>query len=220
MKLSKQTIEVLKVWSSINTNLVIQPGKTVSTMSVAKDIMATVDVSENFDKQVSIFNLNELLGVLSSFDDPDIELEDKFMLIKEGKLSVKYVYADAALLVAPSKTITMPKAEVSFDLSANVLSKIQKMAGILAVDDLSFIGDKKKIIARVCDLKNPSGNNFDIDLETKTKDEFIINFKVEKIKLLPGDHTVSISSKKISMFENTTYKSTTFVAVESTSEFN
>lgn len=220
MKLSKQTTEILKVWSSINTNLVIMPGNTISTKSVAKDIVATVDVPEKFDKQVSIFNLNELLGVLSSFDNPDIELEDKFMTIKEGKQSVKYVYADPSLLVYLDKSINMPKAEIEFELKNSDLAKVQKMAGILAVDDLSFIGDGKKIIARINDLKNPSGNSFDVDLETETKEKFTINFKVEKLKLLQGDHQVKISSKKISKFENTNYKSTTYIAVESTSEFN
>lgn len=219
MKLSKQTIEVLKVWSSINTNLVIPAGSKISTMSIAKDIMAVVDVSEKFAKQVSIFNLSELLGVLSSFSDPEIDLEDKYMTITEGKQSVKYVYADPTLLVSPSKAINMPKAEVSFTLSAADLARIQKMAGILAVEDLSFVGDGNKIVARVLDLKNPSGNNFDIDMDTNTKDEFVVNFKVEKIKLLPGDHKVEISSKKISKFENTTYNSTTYIAVEATSEF-
>lgn len=219
MKLSKQTVEILKVWSSINTNLVVDPGSTISTKSVAKDIVATVDVSEKFDKQVSIFNLNELLGVLSSFDDPEITLEDKYMSIKEGKQVVKYVYADPTLLVYMDKKITMPASEVNFTLSATNLSRIQKMAGILAVDDLSFIGDGKNIVARVLDLKNPSGNNFDIDLEVKTTDKFTVNFKVEKIKLLPGDHKVGISSKKVSKFENSTYNSTTYIAVEATSEF-
>lgn len=220
MNLSKETLSVLQNFASINTNLVIKPGKKFSTMSSSKDVMAEYEGDDDFEKQVSLFNLNELLGVVASFDKPELDLDDKFMTVKEGKQKVKYIYADESLLTTPSKAIQMPKAEINFALSAANLAKLQKMSAILAVEDLAFVGDGKKIIARVYDSKNPTGNSFDIDLETKTTEKFNVLFKVEKLKLMSGmDFDVEISSKKISKFLSKSIKLVTYVAVEASSTF-
>ena len=220
MNLSKETLAVLQNFSSINTNLVIKPGKKIATIAANKDVMAEYEGDDDFTKQVAIFNLGEFLGVVSSFDKPELDLSDKFVTIKEGTQKVKYIYADETLLTTPSKTIQMPNAEIKFTLGAGQLVKIQKMAGVLAVEDLAFVGDGKKIIARVYDSKNPTGNTFDIDLDTKTTETFNILFKVEKMKLMSGmDFDVEISSKKISKFSSKTIKLVTYVAVEAASTF-
>lgn len=221
MKLSSSTTDILKMFSAINSNMVIQPGKKFSTMSAAKDMMAEYEGEDEFTKAVSIFNLNELLGVVGAFKSPELTLEDNFMIITEGKQKVKYIYADAALLTTPSKEIKMPVADVTFDLTADQLLRVQKMSGILGVDDLSFIGNKKTVIARLHDTKNPSGNSFDIELDVPAVDNFNIRFKVERMmKLYSGDYKVEISSKKISRFTHSAIKLKVFIAVESDSSFD
>lgn len=219
MKLSKKTLEILKAFSPINTNLVIRPGNKITTITPGKSVYAEATVDETFDKQVCVYNLNEFLGVITAFADPDIDLSDKFATIKEGNNKVKYIYADEALLtLPPTKQIKLPSTDVSFNLDQASLTQALKMAQILAVEDLSFIGDGKKIIARVFDSKNPTGNTFDVDLDTKTKLEFDIQFKIENIKLMPGTYSVEISKSKLAKFDNgaaVVY----FVAVEASSTF-
>jgi hypothetical protein len=219
MQLSKETVDILKAFATINTNLVIKPGKKFATMAASKDIFAEYEGEDDFTKQISIFNLNELLGVIGSFGKPELDLDDKSMTIKEGKSKVKYVYAEDSLLTTPSKSIQMPTPEVSFDLSEDNLNSVKKMAGILAVEDLAFIGDGKKIIARVFDAKNPTGNSFDIDLETKSPEKFNAMFKVEKLKLPNGSYTVDLSKQRISKFSHSTISLTVFIAIEATSTF-
>ena len=51
MKLSEHTIEVLKNFASINQNLVIKEGSTLTTMSAMKNIVAKADVEENFESE-------------------------------------------------------------------------------------------------------------------------------------------------------------------------
>lgn len=220
MKLGKQTVEILKSFSSINTNLVIKPGKKISTISAAKDVLAEYSGEDEFDKQVSIFNLNEFLGVVGAFDNPDFDFDDKQVTISEGKQKVKYVYADESLLTKPGKSINMPTPEVEFVLSAANLSKVQKMSGVLGVEDVAFVGNGKNIVARVFDIKNQTGSTFDIDLDTKTSETFDIHFKMDKLKLMSGmDYDVEISSKKISKFTSKSIDLVVFVAVETTSTF-
>ena len=67
MKLSTNTIQVLKTFASINQNLVIKEGNTISTMSAMKNIVAKAEVEETFPKQVAIYDLNEFLASLSLF---------------------------------------------------------------------------------------------------------------------------------------------------------
>ena len=54
MKLSNETKEVLKNFSTINQNLVIKEGSSISTMSAMKNIIANASVSENFPKEFAI----------------------------------------------------------------------------------------------------------------------------------------------------------------------
>jgi hypothetical protein len=220
MQLSKVTLEVLKQFSSINTNLVVKAGKKISTMSVAKDIMAEFEGEDDFTKEVSIYNLNELLGVLAAFKDPTVDLEDKYLTISEGKQKVKYVYADSSLLVAPTKSIVMPQPEVEFELLGSSLDQLKKMGSVLGVGDIVFVGDGKKVIARVCDVKNPTGNALDIDLDAQTTETFSVHMKLEKLKLFSGvTHKVELSSKKISRFTHETLDLKTFIAIEADSTF-
>ena len=69
MKLSTNTIQVLKNFASINQNLVIKEGNTISTMSAMKNIVAKAEVEETFPKQVAIYDLNEFLASLSLFNN-------------------------------------------------------------------------------------------------------------------------------------------------------
>ena len=63
MKLSTNTIQVLKNFASINQNLVIKECNDIKTMSAIKNIVAKAIVEETFSKQVAIYDLNEFLGV-------------------------------------------------------------------------------------------------------------------------------------------------------------
>jgi len=220
MKLNQQTIDILKNFSVINSNLVIKPGNKITTISAAKDILAEYVGEDSFEKKVAIFNLNELLGVISAFKDPEVDLSDNYLTVKEDKQKVKYIYSEESLLTTPIKEIKMPETDILFNLSGEHLLRIQKMAGILSVEDLSFIGDKKKIVARVHDAKNPSGNSFDIDLDIQTKDKFNVHFKVDRInKLYNGDYEVHLSKQKIGMFIHKSLELKYYIAIEATSSF-
>lgn len=220
MQLSKQTLDLAKNFAAINSNFLIKPGKTQKTMSASKDIMAEVEFSEDLPKEAGIFNLNELLGVVSLFDKPEFDFDDKFVTIKEGRTKIKYVYSDAGLLTVPTKSITMPAPEISIELSADQLVKMQKAAAALSVPDVAIVGDGKNITCKVYDVKNPTSNSYDLDLDTSTTSTFEVYFKLDKLaKLYPGSYKVNISSKKISQFVNKDIKLTVYIAVEANSKF-
>jgi ribosomal protein L28 len=217
MKLSKETVGLFKNFAGINSNLLLKSGNKLSTISAQKNVMADSTVTETFP-DFGIYDLNEFLGAMSLFEDPELEFSEKYVTIKEGSRVIKYFAADASVLTAPQKSITFPSAEIQFNLSASMLSMIQRTASVLRVTDLAIVGDGSTITAVVGDKKNATGNSFSEAVGTTDK-TFKVNLKVENLKMLPGDYTVSISSKKISRFQGSgdlVY----YVAVEADSAFD
>jgi len=219
MKLSKDTLAVFKNFAAINSNLLLKTGNKLSTISAQKNVMADVNVTETFP-DFGIYDLNEFLGAMSLFDDPELTFEDKVCKITQGNMSIKYYAADASVLTAPSKAITFPEAEINFDLSNQMLTMIQRTASVLKASDVAIVGEAGKITLVVGDKKNATGNSFSEPVGTTDK-TFKVNLKVENLKMIPGDYTVSVSSKKISRFKSTTTGDLVYyVAVEADSTFD
>lgn len=217
MKLSKETIGLIKNFAGINSNLLLKSGNKLATISAQKNVMADATVSETFP-DFGIYDLNEFLGAMSLFEDPELDFDTKYVTIKQGNMSIKYFAADASVLTAPQKSITFPQAEIEFNMTAAMLNMVHRTASVLRATDLSIIGDGETITAVVGDKKNATGNSFSEPVGTTDK-TFRVNLKVENLKMLPGEYTVSISSKKISRFKGAgdlVY----YVAVEADSTFD
>lgn len=220
MQLHKPTLDVLKNFSAINTNLVIREGNKIETISPSKDVLASFTSEDEFDTQMSIYNLNEFLGVLGAFEKPELELEDKYVNIVQGKQKVMYLYAEESFLVVPPvKGITFPTADISFDLTDAMLSKLLKMSSILGAGDLAVIGNGETISLKVFDKKTSSSTAFEFDIEVPTTQTFQVNFLIEKLKLMQGSYKVDISSKNISRFTHSTIDLYYLISVETDSTF-
>ena len=217
MKLSKETVALFKNFAGINSNLLLKNGNKLATISAQKNVMADATVGETFP-DFAIYDLNEFLGAMSLFDDPDLTFQDKHVSISQGSMKIKFFAADPSVLTAPQKSITFPEAEINFDISADKLSMIQRTASVLRAADVSIVGDGSTITIVVGDKKNATGNSFSEPVGSTDK-TFKVNLKVENLKMLPGDYNVSISSKKISRFKSTSSDLVYYVAVEADSTF-
>jgi hypothetical protein len=98
MKLSKETLGLLKNFSGINSNLVLRDTGKLTTISAQKNIMASANVSEAFPAEFGIYDLNEFLGAMSLFTDPDLVFSEKFVTVKEGGNSIKYTQQTSLFL--------------------------------------------------------------------------------------------------------------------------
>jgi len=118
MKLNQHTIDTLKNFAGINTNILIKEGDELSTISTMRNIFARAKVSDSFTNQFGIYDLNEFLSAVSGFSKPELSLKDKYMTISsEGsKSKVKYYYSDPSVIVSPTKEVNMPDADVTFSL--------------------------------------------------------------------------------------------------------
>ena len=205
MKLSEHTTSVLKNFASINQNLVIKEGKTISTMSAMKNIVAKAEVDEDFPREIAIYDLNEFLAALSLFNNPVLDFSENYVMItEEGKTgnSLKYFYSDPSVVTTPSSEITMPETEVKFSLDSSDLSKVQRAASVIGSPDLVLEKNGTGSYLTVKDKKNDTANNYSLDVDAEGNGEYNFFFKVDNLKLLPTKYDVNVSSKNISHFKS------------------
>ena len=221
MKMSKETIALIKNFSQINSNLIIKPGNRLATMTTAKNIIAEATVSETFEHTFGIYDLHEFLGTLSLFNDPDLSFTDKVITITEtssNKNSLKYYGANVETLIDVPTLKAFPTPDVEFDISSQTLQHLLRVASVLKVSDISVIGDGKVVSLQVGDKKNQTANTFSTELGI-TDQVFRLNYKVENLRMIPDSYKVSIGNKKNSRFKAVNQDLTYYVALEVDSTF-
>jgi len=202
MKLSEKTVEILKNFATINQSILIRDGSDLNTMSVQKNVLASVIAAETFPKEFGIYDLNEFLSALSLFESPDLEFGDSSMTMtgSDGS-STSYWYADKSIIIYPEKEITMPECEVNFILKEEVFNKLLRATGTLGLNDLCIRNVGDKIVAEVQDKRNDTSNTYSIEVGDYTgEDNFNFYFLTERMKMMSNDYQVEISSKNISKF--------------------
>ena len=224
MKLSEHTTSVLKNFASINQNLVIKEGKTISTMSAMKNIVAKAEVDEDFPREIAIYDLNEFLAALSLFTNPVLDFsENHVMITEEGKTgnSLKYFYSDPSVVTTPSSEITMPETEINFSLDSSDLSKVQRAASVIGSPDLVLEKNGVGSYLTVKDKKNDTANNYSLDVDVEGQGDYNFYFKVENLKLMPLTYDVKVSSKNISHFKSQTNNAVEYwIALEPESSYS
>ena len=220
MKLSDKTISVLKNFSSINQSILFKEGSKLRTISVMKNILAEATVTEEFARDFGIYDLNQFLNGLSLHSSPELDFaNDGYVVIREGRSRSKYFFADPNVIVTPpDKAITLPSEDVCFELSTDQLDKLLKAAAVYQLPDISAVGEAGVIKLVVRDKKNDTSNNHEI-IVGETDAEFIFNFKVENIKVLPGTYEVVVSQKLLSRFTSKNHDLTYYIALEPDSTF-
>tara|TARA_Y100000356_G_scaffold100667_1_gene86083 strand:- start:190 stop:849 length:660 start_codon:yes stop_codon:yes gene_type:complete len=215
MKLSENTFNVLKNFSGINQSISVKSGNTLRTISIAENILAEAEVEESFPQNFSIYDLNEFLGGMSLMRGADMEFgSDHYVKIKTNRSAIKYFFADSTVIKqAPEKEITIPTEDVSFTLTEQDLQSLTRAAAVYQLPDFSVIGDGKEISLVVRDKENDTSNTFSITVGTTT-DEFVLNMKVENIKILKGDYDVTMSKRYISRWINKDISVTYWIALE------
>ena len=221
MKLSDNTLTLLKNFAGINQSILVKQGNKLRTISIAKNILAEAEITEEFPREFAVYDLNQFLNGLSLHQDPDLDFtEDSYITIREGKRRVKYFYADPNVIISPpEKEIKLPSEDVCFQLETGSLEKLVKAAGVYQLPDISAIGNAGVIRLVVRDKKNDTSNEYSI-VVGETDEQFTFNFKVENIsKIVSGAYNVVVSRKLLSQFTNTKHNLSYWIALEPDSTF-
>jgi len=217
MKINKQTLNTLKNFSDINMSIEVKGGNTLRTVSVQKNILAEAQVETTFPQDFAIYEVNRFLGAASLFDDPDFEFGEKSVKIGNNKYSLDYVYCDPSMIVTPpEKNITVPDPEVRFKLTQDTLSQLLKAGNVLGTPEIVVEGGSPMKV-RAMDTNNDSTDTFHVNLDESSDRTFRFVFKIENLKMVPGDYNVEISSKGIARFSQNQLQY--WIATESSSTY-
>ena len=222
MKISNETLEILKNFSEINQSIVIKPGKKIKTINSLKNILAHADVEEDFPMEVAIYDLTEFLGLLTSLPDAEVEFKYSHLVVSSSKIKFKYFYADSDYVIKPEKEIDLPECEINFKLTEDFFNNLFKTANILQLHDISLKGCTKSNKIYLCanNQKNDTSADYSEEIGEGVKEKFTIYFKRENLKLLPGDYDVSISSKGVSHFKSAGKNLEYWIALEPNSQYS
>jgi hypothetical protein len=222
MKLSDNTLTLLKNFATINQGIMFKKGKTLRTVSSQKNVMAEATINEEIPTDFGVFDLNNFLSVLSLHkDDPVLDFQDNNVLISglQGRSKIKYRFCAPHMLVAaPDKAIAMPEPEISFTLNQEDFDWILKAASVLSSPFIAIESDGSKLSVTTFDPQNDAAHTESLEIATSNK-KFKMLFKVENLKMISGAYDVKISSKGISNFKHKTLNLQYWIATETGSKY-
>ena len=224
MKLSNETLSVLKNFGAINQGIYFKQGKTLKTVSSHKNILAQVEIKEDIPADFGVYDLNNFLSVVSLHkDEPSFEFDSKHVVIcgNKGRSKIKYRFCEPTMIVTPpEKALTMPEAEIKFELSSEDFDWILRAASVLSSPQIAIESDGTNVNIVTLDLQNDSAHTDSLSIANGNGDKYRMVFKTENLsKILSGAYEVSISSKGISHFKSKAVELQYWITTEQGSKF-
>ena len=205
MKLSNETLTVLKNFSAINQGIQFKKGTNLTTVSAGKTVLAQANLKDTFPQDFCVYDLNQFLSVHSLHKDTtEIDFDDSNIIFKSGRSSTKYrMTAKEMIVTPPEKEITLPSVDCSFTLTAEDYDSIMKTASVLSSPHIAVSSDGDNVELVAFDANDNSAHTNSIQVGAGNGKKYKIVFKTENIKLIPGSYDVQISFKGIGHFKNT-----------------
>jgi hypothetical protein len=224
MKLSKETVEVLKNYGNINQGMYFRQGKTLRTVNSHKNILTSAEISEDFPINFGVYDINNFLGVISADDSPEFEFSNAEVNIKckGGRSTIRYGFCDADVIVtAPEKDIVMPSEDVKFDLSKDDLQWVLQISRLLSTPHIIVESDGTEVLLKTTDLQMTNASNSNkLKVADGNGSKYNMIFRTEFIeKLMSGNYGVTISAKGIAHFQNNDRKIQYWITTETGSKF-
>ena len=195
MKLSENTISILKNFAEINPSLHFSEGSRIKTRAEAGNIHAEVTLDESFPKSFGIWDLPSAISMLTLFEDAEVEFGEHSMTISKEESQFELFFANED--VVKPVTSAIPKYESLFEctLSATDITTIKKTSGILKAKAISFIGDGKEVFLSVGDHTASTKNTYRKSLGACTN-VFAYNLDISVFKVITDDYKVNVAGTK------------------------
>jgi len=216
MKLSTQTLAILKNFSTINKGIQFKAGNKLATISSGKSVLANAVLTDEFPVDFCVYDLTQFLSVYSLFKDSvELEFDGTNIIFTSGRSKIKYrITEPEMILLPPEKEIILPSIDCSFTLTSSDYEWIMKTCSVLSSPHIGIRSDGEKIDIITFDANNDSAHTNSIQVSETSGESYNVVFKVENIKMIPGTYDVNISFKGIGHFKNTTEDVQYWIAFE------
>ena len=215
MKLSENTLAVLKNFASINSGVVLGAGKAQRTISPEKSILVEATLDDDIPTQFGIYDLNQFLGNLTTLRNPELTFSKEGVILDDGELSFEYRACSANLIITPpEKELVLKSVDVTFFLPNDTLQKLIKVATMNGLPNLSVVGKNGQLLLKIHERSNDTSNSGTIQIGDYAGQDFTASFKTDNLKLLPNDYNVEIQKGAFAKFENVAKTLKYFIALE------
>jgi hypothetical protein len=222
MKLSAKTIDIIKNFSTINQGMLFKQGKVLKTVSPHKNVLATATIEDEFTNEFAIYDLNNFLSVLTLLDTAEFSFDEEHVLMssKQGRAKLSYRFAQKSMIVVPPETdIKFPEAEIHIKVSKDDLEWLFKTASVLSTPHLGVYSDGNDVFISAFDAAGNKSHANNLKLDKSSGDIYNIHFKIESLKIIPGNYDINISSKGVSHWKNTDIDVEYWITTEPGSKF-
>lgn len=211
---------VLKNFSNINSNLMVYSNTDqIMTINESKSVYACYNHRQSFDNDFAIYDLSSFISALSMFDDKDVEINEKHMIVKDlnNRSKLRYVFANPDLITKAPQPVTVDEFVCKFTLDSDTLNKLRKAQGILDLSTVKITGtDKNVITISLSDPNDPSNNDFSIDVngEINENSDFEVYLTLNNLTIVNDSYDVEISPKMLAKFTAHNYDLFYFIALD------
>jgi hypothetical protein len=217
MKISENTIKILKNFSTINQGIVVKPGNVLRTISINKAILAEAEVDETFETEFGIYDLNKSLSILSLTNSRDVDFCDECLEFKglDGKGRIRQRFTPSNLITAPpNKKMSINDFEITLTIGVDVVNWIFGVANVLKCPNIVIKGEGTDIQIVATDVKGVVVDDANVEVSGNADISFSAAIKLENLKIIPQEYTIDISSKGVCRFTNNDKSLTYWIAIE------
>ena len=135
MKFSENTRAILKNFSQINPSIQFKQGTLLKTITDNKSLYAEATLAEEIPRDFAIYNLPQLISVMSMFNDPNIDVNENHLYISDGQMELRYLYCDpSTIIVPPNKELKLPPKAAELTIDQNHFQQLKKAAATLGAE--------------------------------------------------------------------------------------
>jgi len=213
MKISNESLAILKNFAAINKGIVIQKGNVLRTRT--KAVFAEATIAEEFPLEVGIYDLAQLLNVVALFKEPVFDFNEEYLRIAEatGKAETQYAYAGPGLvqLSTKKKSTELPADVITFVLSEDQWATLQKAVSVFQKPEIRISSDGEFVRVGTENHKQTSGSAFSLLVEGEPHGlKCNMVFDMGNMRLLKGSYVVTVT-KNYTQFENTSGYNLTYL---------
>jgi hypothetical protein len=203
MKISTETLNILKNMSDINPSLSVTPGNSIRSISTDGSTMVNFITEESWDKHFSVYDLNMFLKVFNILEgEIDLEIRDRVLVISDENITCNYGQCDPKMVNGNGVT-DLPdinyETSTEFTLTQEDLFKIDKASRELRLSRLIINSNKDSNIINIKLCTSSQGNTggehsfvFNVGKDNTVRDDFEVKLNIKQLKLYPGSYNVKI----------------------------
>ena len=218
---SDTTQKILRNFAAFNAQLLLTAGQKQHTHLKSKSVLVSAELPEAWPEQTGIYNMNEFLGVMSTFSKPSVTFDgEKLSLFDPANpdLSIDYPMADPTVIGATAQgDFPHDNAKAEFTFTADEFSSLKKTASLMGLLVISITVKKGAVTLAATGETGTKAWKRTIPADrVKVTDETFektAKFSIEHIVLMEqGDYTISISDWAYGYFAHKTLPLAYYIA--------